>query len=69
MREDKDISQAEMSVYLNVHQTTYSDYELGKLNIPVAIMIELANFHGTSTDYPVGRTDVERPYPESRSRN
>ena len=33
-REDKDISQKKMAEILNVAQTTYSDYELGKINIP-----------------------------------
>lgn len=27
MREDKDMTQADMAAYLNIHQTTYSDYE------------------------------------------
>lgn len=29
LREDKDLTQAEMAKYLQIHQTTYSDYELG----------------------------------------
>ena len=31
LREDKDLSQKEMAAYLQIHQTTYSDYELGNL--------------------------------------
>ena len=34
-REDKDISQQKMAELLNVAQTTYSDYERGKINIPL----------------------------------
>ena len=36
LREDQDLSQQDMAQLLNVHQTTYSDYELGRLNIPIS---------------------------------
>ncbi len=50
---------------LNIHQTTYSDYELERLNIPAAILCLLADFYGTSVDYILGRTDEFAPYPKS----
>ena len=62
-REDRDIKQVAMAEMLNIHQTTYSDYELGNLNIPIPVMIKLADFFGTSIDYIVGRTDEKAPYP------
>ena len=62
LREDKDIKQREMAEYLQIHQTTYSDYELGNLNIPIEILIKLAKFHKTSIDYLVGLTDITEPY-------
>ena len=43
-REDKDISQKKMAEILNVAQTTYSDYELGKINIPLNTLKKLALF-------------------------
>ena len=52
-----------MAQILSVAQTTYSDYELGKLNIPIPILIRLAQHHGTSVDYLLGLTDVRTPYP------
>ena len=51
-----------MAEYLQIHQTTYSDYELGNLNIPVEILIKLARFYSTSIDYIVGLTDETKPY-------
>ena len=33
LREDHDKTQAEIANYLHVKQTTYSKYELGKINI------------------------------------
>ena len=62
LREDRDIRQSQMAEYLQVHQTTYSDYELGNLNIPIDVLIKLAKFHGTSIDYLVGLTDNPNPY-------
>ena len=66
LREDKDISQAEMAKILQVHQTTYSDYERGNLNIPIVTLKQLALLHNTSTDYLLGLTDVQEPYPRAK---
>lgn len=62
LREDRDLSQKDLAEYLQVHQTTYSDYELGNLNIPVTILIRLADFYNTSIDYILNRTDNPAPY-------
>ena len=63
MREDRDMTQTQLAAYLQIHQTTYSDYELGNLNIPIPIIDKLADLYETSIDYLVGRTDVAEPYP------
>ena len=67
-REDRDLTQAQLAAYLNIHQTTYSDYELGNLNIPTAVLIRLADFYETSIDYLVERTDEQHPYPPCRKK-
>ena len=66
LREDKDLKQADIAKLLTVHQTTYSDYELNKLNIPVSVLHTLADFYGVSVDYLLGRTDVSTPYPKKK---
>lgn len=66
LREDRDLRQKDMAEYLRCTQVSYSHYELGKRDIPTDVLIRLANFYGTSTDYLLGRTDVKQPYPESR---
>ena len=66
LREDKDIKQKDMAKLLDVHQTTYSDYELGRLNIPIDTLIKLANYFDTSVDYLVGLTDEITPYPRKK---
>jgi len=66
IREDKDMTQAQMAKQLSVHQTTYSDYELGKLNIPVAVLAQIADLFSTSIDYLTNRTDEKKPYPHKK---
>jgi transcriptional regulator with XRE-family HTH domain len=62
LREDMDIKQKILADYLGIHQTTYSDYELGNLNIPIEALIKLADFYNTSIDYLLGQTDNPKPY-------
>jgi transcriptional regulator with XRE-family HTH domain len=59
LREDHDYKQEYVAKYLGIQQTTYSKYELGKVNIPVEMLIKLADFYHVSLDYLTGRT--ERP--------
>ena len=56
LREDNDKIQNELAEYLNVKQTTYSKYELGKINVPVEVLIKLADYYDVSIDYLVGRS-------------
>ena len=63
LREDRDLKQKDLADYLQLHQTTYSDYELGALNIPVAVLHKLADFYNVSIDYLLGRTGCKTPYP------
>ncbi len=63
LREDRDLKQKDLAELLKIHQTTYSDYELDRLNIPVATLHILASFYGVSIDYLLGRTNQSAPYP------
>ena len=65
LREDADLKQKELAAMHNLHQTTYSDYELGRLNVPAPVLIQLARFYGTSVDYILGLTNVREPYPRA----
>lgn len=57
LREDKDMTQTQMAEVLNCSQRVYSNYENGERDIPTDILISLAKFHNTSTDYILGLTN------------
>lgn len=63
LREDSDLTQATLAAMLQVHQTTYSDYERGNLNVPISVLDRLADYYHVSVDYLLGRTSVMEPYP------
>ncbi len=62
LRIDKGLTQQEVAKILNVKQNTYSQYEIGVLNYPLDVIIQLAVFYKTSIDYLVGLTDNPVPY-------
>lgn len=64
LREDSDLKQVALAKYLNCSQVCYSQYELGKRDIPTEVLIKLADYYGASIDYLLGRTDVMTPCPE-----
>ncbi len=63
IREDRDITQKTLSEYLNIRQNTYSQYENGQRQLPIDVLIKLAEYFGTSTDYILGLTDNPERYP------
>lgn len=66
LREDNDLTQQQVANYLNIRQNTYSQYETGSRQIPLEIIIALANLYKTSTDYLLGITDNKTPYPKAK---
>ena len=64
LREDRDLSQQALADYLNCTQVCYSNYEIGKRDIPTEVLIRLAEFYKTSVDYLLGLTDEKKPYPK-----
>ena len=57
LREDNDLTQRQISEILLCDQSLYSKYERGEREIPVTLLIKLAEYYNTSIDYLVGRTD------------
>lgn len=63
LREDGDLKQIELAQYLHVRQSTYSQYENGQRQLPIEVLVKLAYYYDTSTDYLLGITDEKKPYP------
>ena len=51
LREDKDLTQAEMAQILYCSQQVYSNYELGQRDIPTKVLISLTNYRGIPKEY------------------
>lgn len=66
LREDRDLTQQEIADYLHIRQNTYSQYESGQRQIPLALLMRLAGYFNTSVDYILSLTDEKRPYPRKR---
>lgn len=59
LREDNDLKQKDPASYLSVDQSTYSDYENGRINVPVDMLIKIAEYYNVSLDYLVGRSNTK----------
>ena len=59
LREDNDLTQAQVAEYLSIKQNTYSQYENGQRQIPLDSLVALAKLYKTSTDYILGLTDIK----------
>ena len=68
LRNDHGYSQAQVAAALNVAQNTLSQYEIGERNIPNEVLVKLARFYNTSTDYLFGLTETPEPYPPSSTK-
>ena len=67
LREDADLYQKDLAKLLNCSQQTYSDYECGKVDIPTEVLLFLADYYDTTTDYILGRTNQRNsPYPTDK---
>ena len=62
LREDSDLTQAQVGNFLGMSQTGYSKYETGENDIPTSILIKLAKYYNTSVDYLLGETDNPERY-------
>ena len=65
IREANKKTQTEIANYLHIKQNTYSQYENEQRQVPIATLVSLANYYGTSVDYILGLTEIEDPYPKS----
>ena len=62
LREDYDLRQIDVAKILGMNQQQYSRYETGKQTITTELLVKLAGYYRSSTDYIFGLTDVRKPY-------
>ena len=61
LRIDNDLTQKQVADYLLCNRQVYARYERGLREIPVSMLIKLADLYKTSVDYILGRTDEIKP--------
>ncbi len=61
LREDRDLSQAEVAKIINTTQQQYSKIEIGKADISAHKLSILAKFYNVSADYLLGLISEPRP--------
>ena len=57
LREDADLTQAQVGERLGLSQRTYAYYESGQRMVPPEVLCALGDLYGVSVDYLLGRTD------------
>ena len=62
LREDNDLTQKQISNILMCDQSLYSKYERGEREIPLSLLIKLADYYKTYLDYLVYRSDNPNIY-------
>ena len=57
LREDHDLTQAEVAKILGTSQTMYARYERGANELPIRHLIRLCDYYQISADYLLCRVD------------
>lgn len=57
LREDRDLTQAELGKLLNKSQQGYNHIETGRAELKIEDLIKLCDFYNVSADYFIGRKD------------
>ena len=67
LREDKDLTQAQIAQLLGTTKNQIGKYERGEQEMPIKHLITLASFYNVSTDYILGMPEG-MPYGHSKTR-
>ena len=57
LREDRDLTQAQVGKLLHKSQQGYNHIESGRAELKIEDLIRLCDFYNVSADYLIGRTD------------
>lgn len=64
LREDHDLRQQDVADILHCQRNVYRRYECGEREVPVWVIVTLAEYYNVSTDYLLGLTNQKSPYPK-----
>ena len=62
VREDRDLTQAQIGKILQKSQQGYNHIEAGRAELKIEDLITLSKFYNLSADYLIGITDKKEPY-------
>ncbi len=62
IREDRDLTQAEIGELLQKSQQGYNHIETGRAELKIEDLVTLRNFYNVSADYIIGLTDEPEPF-------
>ena len=62
VREDRDLTQAEVGQLLNKSQQGYNHIEAGRAELKVDDLMKLCKFYNLSADYLIGLTNKKKSY-------
>lgn len=62
IREDRDLSQAEVGKLLNKSQQGYNHIENGRAELKIEDLVVLCRYYGLSADYVIGLSDKQKSY-------
>lgn len=57
LREDHDLTQADVAAYLGTSQTMYARYERGANEMPIRHLLKLCDLYHVSSDFILGRSE------------
>lgn len=63
IRRERGKTQMQVADFLHIKQNAYSQYETGRREIPLALLVRLSEYYEVSVDFLLGLTDLEDPYP------
>lgn len=69
LREDNDLTQAQIAEVLGTSQTMYARYERGANEMPLRHLITLCKFYNVSADYLLSTTPNPRCRPKKATKN
>lgn len=62
VREDRDLTQAEVGKVISKSQQGYNHIETGRAELKIGDLITLCHFYNLSADYLIGLTDKQKSY-------